>query len=324
MIEPNLLLRARHKENCVTTSQFRREDLILERELHSCKWFDYRFISPSEATAIFRKTYQEVYRWKYSHNFDTEESKRKFGTRAGAPEEHRGEFTAFWRARQFADQLGMPYEIFLDAAFDALLTADRKRLPYINQLYGKYAERIAASAWDRWQEHCGSRLMFSPLPHYKTGSFVGLAAQVAHQDWVLEQLKTRSDGAIGQACFVLRIVPEERAKLAFGEVRLENGRAHVADEVPEAYEAYTLRQILPSCAMLPGVLDPSSPECSTCQLARFCAGAEAAVLRKVIADTGVADPEGVRRRRQGAVRTAKCRLKAKHAAEAKSRAGKPL
>jgi hypothetical protein len=60
MIEPDLILRARLKDSCVTTAQFRRADLAPERDLHARKWFDYRFMSPSEATAIFRVEYEKV------------------------------------------------------------------------------------------------------------------------------------------------------------------------------------------------------------------------------------------------------------------------
>ena len=316
MTAPDLNFRQRHKDSCVTTTQFRRADLTSERDLHTRKWFDYRFMSPREATAIFRAEYEKVYRLSHARNIDTAQAERKFGTRRGVPEDHKAEFTSFWRARQFADLLGMPYGIFLGAAYQILLSGSFQRIPYINQIYGKHQLRIAVAATERWEEHCASRFMFSPLPHYKSESFRGLAAQVAHQDWVLEQLKTSTYHAIGRACFTLQILPEERAKLEFDEECLERAREYAAEEVPEAHESWGPRQLLPSCAMLPGALDISSPECSTCKVASFCTRAGASVLGSVTTVTGAADPEEERRRKLGRDRTRRCRQKAKLAAEA--------
>jgi hypothetical protein len=238
MTASDLIFMQRHKDSRVTTAQFRRADLTSERDLHTRKWFDYRFMSPREATAIFRAEYEKVYRSSHAHNIDTAEAERKFGTRRGVPEDHKAEFTSFWRARQFADLLGMPYGIFLEAAYQILLSGGFRRIPYINQIYGKHQVRIAVAATELWEEHCASRFMFSPLPHYQAESFRGLAAQVAHQDWILEQLKTRTDHAIGRACFTLRILPEVRAKLEFGEERLEKARVLAAEEVPMVHESW--------------------------------------------------------------------------------------
>ena len=273
-------------------------------------------MSPREATAIFRAEYEKVYRSSHAHNIDTAGAERKFGTRRGVPEDHKAEFTAFWRARQSADLLGIPYGIFLEAAYQILLRGGFQRVPYINQIYGKHQVRIAVAAEELWKEHCAARFMFSSLPHYRAESFRGLAAQIAHQKWVLEQLETRSNHAIGRACFTLRILSEERAKTAFGEERLERAREQTADEIPEAHDTYGPPQMLPSCAMLPGALDASSPECSECRVASFCTQAEASVLRSVATITGVADPEEERRRKLGRDRTRRFRLKAKLAAEA--------
>ena len=322
MTASELIFRQRHKDSCITTAQFRRADLTSERDLHKRKWFDYQFMSPREATAIFRAEYEKVYRLSHARNINTAEAERKFGTRRGVPEDHKAEFTSFWRARQFADLLGMPYGIFLEAAYRILLSGGFQRIPYINQIYGKHQARIAVAAIELWEEHCESRFMFSALAHYRAKSFRGLAAQVAHQDWVLEQLKTRSNHAIGWACFTLQILPEERAKLEFGEERLERARVYAAEEIPEAHESCRPLQLLPSCAMLPGARDPSSPECSTCKVASFCTRTEASVLRSVVSVTGMADPEEERRRKLGRDRTRRCRLKAKLAAEAKSGIGR--
>lgn len=317
MTETNLIFTARHKDSCKTTVFLGEIDRVDERELHHLKWFDYRFMSPREATLHFRDEFQKLYRRKYGQNIDTEESLQKFGVSRGEPEANRTEFTSFWRARQFADQLGVSYSVFLEAAFEVLLRAGWARIPYINQMYGKNAERIGTAVSAHWDEHCESRFMFSALPHYQEESFCGLAAQTAHQDWVIEQIKKlHSNHALGRACFILRILPQDRAELTFGARRFEMARASVEGTVPLPHETIAPREMLPSCMMLPGARDTTSPQCSTCRLASFCARTETSVLASVVSTTGVTDPEEHRRRELGAARTRKSRAKAKLAAEA--------
>lgn len=70
MTASELIFRQRHKDSCITTAQFRRADLTSERDLHKRKWFDYRFMSPREATAIFRAEYEKVYRLSHARNIN--------------------------------------------------------------------------------------------------------------------------------------------------------------------------------------------------------------------------------------------------------------
>jgi hypothetical protein len=49
----------------------------------------------------------------------------------------------------------------------------------------------------------------------------------------------------------LRILPEERAKAAFGEERLENARACATEEVPEVHESWGPRRLLSESVKLP-------------------------------------------------------------------------
>jgi hypothetical protein len=141
MIRPSAL-QVRFRENIYATSAFSKPDRERERDLYGQKWFDYRFLSPIAATARFYHLYQDVYRWKYAANIDALEAERKTGVSKKAT---RGERTSFWRARQFADELGVTYEVFLEAAFQVCIRRGWNRLPQMNQLYGpKNIEAIAS------------------------------------------------------------------------------------------------------------------------------------------------------------------------------------
>jgi hypothetical protein len=316
MTDSSLTFDARYRDNCKTTQLFAKADRIDERELHDLKWFDYRFMSPREATLKFREEFQTVYRQKYARNIDTEEAPRKFGVRRGDPESHKAEFTSLWRARQSADLVGAPYDIFLNAAFDILLRGHFERMPAPNQFYRKHAEKIAIAVRDHWDELCGTRFMYATLPQYQEASFFGLPAQIAHRVWVIEQIKKlHSNHALGRACFTLRILPEAQARAAFGDERLEMARAIVADDAMAAvpHTACKRRDSLPSCAMLPGAMEIGSSECSKCKIAALCARGGEMVLQTVIGTTGVSDPVESRKRALGKERTRKCRERARTA-----------
>jgi hypothetical protein len=173
-VRPSAIL-VRSRENFLTTSRFSKLDREREHTLYRRKWFDYRFLSPLAATARFYALYQDVYRWKFAANIDSLEAERKTGvSRIGTI----GERTSFWRARQFADELGVTYEIFLEAVFQMCIRNGWSRLPHVNQLYGeKNREPIASAVKALWAEHIRSRFTISTLPQYREEAHRGLEAR---------------------------------------------------------------------------------------------------------------------------------------------------
>lgn len=131
-------LKIRLENNMIAASSITRTDLALERELHQTKWFDYRFISPMEATHQFRVAYSEIYRRMYARNISTEDAMTRSGVRAGPAFQCRTELTSFWRARQTADSYGLPYIIFIDVAMETLTRGGGSGFPIqINSIQKK-------------------------------------------------------------------------------------------------------------------------------------------------------------------------------------------
>jgi hypothetical protein len=153
--------------------------------------------------------------------------------------------------------------------------------------------------------------MYSSLPQYREESFMGLPAQVAHRAWVIEQIKKRSNRALAEACYALRILPKEQATAAFGDGRMAMARAIVVEDAIPAvpHAAAKARDSLPSCAMLPGAMEIGSPECSKCKMASICARGGELVLQTVTKTTGVSDPVESRRLAAQRERTRKHREK---------------
>jgi hypothetical protein len=251
----SLAVLTRARKSFSLTWKFSKIDREKERNLYRQKWFDYRFISPTDATARFYILYQEVYRWKYRININAPDAEKK----TGVSKQHAwSAMTSFWRARQFADELGVTYDVFLDAAFQVCVRRGWSRLPHINQLYGnKNRDAIANAVRTLWAEEIDSRFTISVLPQYREDSFCGLSAQIDHRDWVMDQIKARNNSPldIGRACYVHKVVPEKMALLEYGPEKLVQARAEVASECLVSEARSVAGPPLPSCFGLPDAPD---------------------------------------------------------------------
>jgi hypothetical protein len=263
--------------------------------------------------------YQDVYRWKYSANFDSLEAERKTGV---SKKGTRGELTSFWRARQFADELGVTYDIFLEAAFQMFIRRGWHRLPHMNQLYGsKNRDAIASAVKSLWADHISSRFTVSLLPTFREESFCGLKAQIDHRRWVMDQIKARhgSPNSIGKACYVYRVLPEVEAFLEYGQDRLDQAKAEIAFEGLVPDEPSPAETPFPSCFGLPGAPDVDGHECDECPVFRRCLNMEKIVRNAAAKKFGSDDPVLSRRKAQGRRRTSKFRAKKARQAQVLSR-----
>lgn len=309
-------IQLRARETFEATARFSKLDREKERHLYGCKWFDYRFLSPNAATARFYVLYQDVYRWKYSATIDSLEAEKKTGV---SRETTRGERTSFWRARQFADELGVTYEIFLEAAFQVFTRNGWTRLPHVNQLYGnKNREVIASAVKSLWAEHVSSRFTISLLPEYHEDSYHGLEAQIDHHHWVMDQVKARhgSPLSIGRACYTHKVMPEDDALLEYGQERLDQAKIEIALDGVVPDERTVAESLMPSCFGLPGAHDAGGGNCDKCPVFQSCSKMEAVVRNAIVGRWGSDDPVLNRRRAQGRNRTSKSRAKRARAAQA--------
>ena len=305
----------RFREILDATRRFSKLDRERERILHGRKWFDYRFLSPMAATVRFYHLYQDVYRWKYAANIDTLEAEQKTGVSRKAT---RGEGTSFWRARQFADDLGVTYEVFLHAAFQVCIRRGWSRLPHINQIYGeKNREAIASAVKMDWAEHISSRFTISILPQYREESYRRLEAQIDHRNWVMDQIKARhgSPLSIGRACYIHKVLPENDALLEYGQMRLDQAKAEIKFDGLVPDEPGVAAVLMPSCFGLPGAPD-SGGGCGGCRVFRACLTVEAAARNQTIEKFGSDDPVLNHRKAQGRKRASDFRARNARRSEA--------
>ena len=296
----------------------------VERRLQTTKWFDYRFMSPIEATELFVEAYSSAYQHYYGKYFNSEKAPGKSGVRQHAWKSSHREFTSFWRARQFADELGVPYDQFVDGVFYACGRRKWGRLPRPNQIYGaKFGVAVKSRVIQQWREWTEeAKLTFSKLPQYRNENFVGLPAQVAHRDWVVSQLKTWHGDHYKMAalCFVDEVLPIERAIAEFGEAQFERARLYATDNGLAAIPTTLLSdaEMRPSCFGVLNAHDAAATECIGCPMQAPCSHATAFVKAKAIEKIGSDDPRAERRREQVRERVRRHRAKAKAAAHPSS------
>ena len=281
------------------------EDAKMERALMETKWFDYRFMSPLDATEQFAQEYRKAYQLKWRTNFATDEASKKLAFQGGDWRKSPTEFTSCWRARQRADFFGVPYGFFCERALELYLRRGYARPPRPNQLYsGKTIAMLVAGIQKEWREHCdGVQLMISLLPQYHSDSFIGDRVQCAHQDWVVEIVRERhmDPRCIARACFELCVLPVDRAHFEFGPRRVERAREHAESEriVPVIARKLESHEFRPSCFGIVHSFDPSEADCARCAFKAPCKTVTDTIADHVRRACGDIDPVLARKRRLG-------------------------
>ena len=193
----------------------------LELDLFTAKWFDYRHLTPLEATRVYIQSYGVIYRQKYEQHMDAliaenisvdtfdklmldlENPKKATKTR--------GKISSYWRGRQFADALCMPYDLYIDNAIEYRLRYWKQRhLPKPGHLYGDMVlEKVQA----RWEEIQEGRIYLAEHPMYLAQNYCGLPHQDDYHEWIFFQSTKRADPNRFLARMIHdHILPEEKVR----------------------------------------------------------------------------------------------------------------
>lgn len=151
-----------------------------ESQLMMTRWFDYRFMSPLEATLLFGRHYIAGLRRHVRKVYDVASADRVSGVKSGLPAGRAKWFTGLWRARVRTDEIFVPYDLLVDFAFD--FSSRRRRfwnmLPH--QLHP--SERNAEAWWALFHERVEDVLPIrmkrvGEMPHYRIENDLGLPPQ---------------------------------------------------------------------------------------------------------------------------------------------------
>lgn len=296
------------------------DDLKRERRLYQLKWFDYCFLSPAKATKLFADSYIKAYREAWARHFDRDESARRRGLfkvpSFSAPDpssKERQLLTSLWRARQFADELGVPYDFFCRSAFQFWLDQGPTRLPQPNQLYSaQWRERIAAAVTSTWEERRNSMEMYAKARQFLAAAKRDTAAQKRYVQWVVDTLR-RKHGHPHQIAWAIsrNILTEVEALDAFGAERIESARSMAMENAPGDISDLTPYSFVPSCAGIAHAFEADATECNACHFMPKCRTAQPKILERVTAQYGSANPMLQRKRTSTSRRVAKHRARKK-------------
>jgi len=196
-----------------------------ERELFDTKWFDYWRLHPLKATYLFASEYRKAYRRMMCRREGIEKGQYRRGFKgedflALSSREYHG----FWRARQKADSLGIPYDVYCAAAMRWANDRLWKRLPRPVQMYSDAIVEYITEFW-------GGRLAAAirvPVDEYFTAEhYEGADVQRRFETYMLDQIASRSNPVVAIANFVIfeEVVRASAAVERFGPEMVRRARS---------------------------------------------------------------------------------------------------
>lgn len=190
--------------------------LAIEASLYTSKWFDYRFMSPVKATRLYAKTYQTEYRHMYRRYFDSRTAAYvkpiKFADifdYAREKNANKSVLTGLWRGRQFADALGMPYQTFIENAFDIALRHWPHSFKPLPQ--NLYAEFVIEKMVDLWSELQLTGDFIAEDERYTNAWYIGTREQNDHHEWLFSRAERLGSRVERLADYTLReLLPADK------------------------------------------------------------------------------------------------------------------
>ncbi|MDN2580880.1 hypothetical protein [Aquibium sp. ELW1220] len=311
-----------------TACWFPTQTLAIEADLVSIKWFEYRFMSPLDATLRFARLYREIYQQKFASNIDRDQARNVVGSDPKRFSKDPRERTQLWMARVRADVVGMRYEDYIDFSFDFALRRGhvRKKLPRPNQLHHGDAahDYWVAYRLKRWEELVRDGIAsVDNMTCYRVENRKGFPAQMAFRDFAVERILTTGsslaqaievyclqNGQLCRADLEGRFDPElVEQQWALADSSVRNGRV-----TPTVAPRLTQVDLLPSCFGLPGAPEVDRPVCVSCPASDKCLQISSRVREKVKERMGSETPVEDARRKKTAERVRAWRAKQKRAA----------
>lgn len=207
-----------------------------DKALFTSKWFDYRFMTPFEATMEYMRAFETIGRRIYRRELDlnrsqhiqflTPERLKRILEEGKMTTALKSKLTGFWRGRQVADALGMPYEDYLEQAITLRMRAwQRTYLPRPEQLYDMVmVEKIQA----KWEE-LKAATVYLPKHHaFLSQNYGDLPVQNDFHEFLFQQASAGGDRFFQLARFVEEnFLPYEKLRSRLTEEELERVSEHL-------------------------------------------------------------------------------------------------
>jgi len=180
-----------------------------EAKLFGEKWFDYRFMHPTTATYLFAHLYSEGCKDANQVIYDVDKGKfmKNWKGKDFLDKKERG---GFWKARQSADRMCMPYNYYIRFAIDFGLSRCWKRIPRPSQMYSK---ECIEWVQNKWSDELSSGVVEPVISHLRAPMQKDEQVHLEMQRWVCGVLKTRRNAHYGLShyLFIFPIISEQIA-----------------------------------------------------------------------------------------------------------------
>ncbi|OCI91451.1 hypothetical protein A6U85_24095 [Agrobacterium sp. 13-626] len=291
-----------------------------ESQLMMTRWFDFRFMSPLNATLLFGRHYIAGIRSHLRKNFNMESAGAVSGIKSGVPSVRTRWFTGLWRARARTDAIFVPYDLLIDFSFN--FSARRKRfwnmLP--QQLHA--SERNAEAWWALFRERVEDLLPIrmkrvGEMPHYRIENDLDLPPQRHFRALMLSEMRHENrmlaEQIVDRVLVKRHLIMDQAISLApTDEDRVEIERRAKAIAEDRAWEVQPITKLdeadlLPSCFGIAETINESRAPCDTCALAARCKQAAAEAIEITIRKEGSESPVLMESRKRIRRNTMNCR-----------------
>jgi len=197
----------------------RRHFLGKEAPLFQTKWFDYRRLHPTKATLLYAHEYLLAYQLFHRIRLDLERSqymKPVKGYTENIFEGKSRDYTAYWKGRQSADELGVPYDFYCKTIIRFAEETCWARCPRPSQMY---SEKVREPVITAWAERLTYDLVLPNDPFYLAENYQGRPEQKGFQRYLLSVISKRREKRY-VLCHVLyeaRVLLEPLAIKFFGQ-----------------------------------------------------------------------------------------------------------
>ncbi|MER9175301.1 hypothetical protein NKH72_17125 [Mesorhizobium sp. M0955] len=315
-------LAGRLQELAIARSLIPPKFLTGEPKLLTKKWFDYRFLSPLEATLQFGAAYREGVR-KYVHkNLDRDLAHRVEGVNVALPSAPTSTFTQLWTARQRADEFCIPYEELIEFSFAFAAGRQRLMAPTPIQLHANPRTEYAwNSEFEKFKAKRPSHALYpgTVLPQYHIEHDRGLPAQTDFRE-ALASAVSNNPRRWSDVIARYHLVEPQLSRSMVSDLVPEDVREQEFEKAESEYDAgrwgsrksVTLddTDFFQSCfGMQEAQQAAASDQCSSCPHQEECRFHTLMVDAVTDRNFGSVSPIVVARRAAGAARVAKHRAK---------------
>lgn len=164
---------------------------FVEAGLFNTKWFDYRFMHPTLATYLFTHYYLEAYRSQIAARMDV--GRAQFAQpiknlRGEIFKADKREYTALWKARQAADELGIPYDFYCYTLMRETGESLWTRIPRPQQMY---SPNLKVKVTERWVEESEARIILAKDIYYQAPAYCGAEYQDDYREYLSSLINSR-------------------------------------------------------------------------------------------------------------------------------------